>query len=297
MRWDEVAARQGGVISRGQLRDAGLSKSTVTRMAVRGELGPLLEGVFLVRGAPTTRLSLTWAAVLGTHGVVGFESAAHLWRQRDEPPERVHVCVDHDVRSHAESWVVLHRVVLPSWARTHRGALPITSRSWTVLDLVATARRETEATQLLDRGLQQRWVSPRDIDERLAGAKGRIGNARLRRLREQLGDGAQAASERRLHTILREGGLTGWIANFAVALFDDRFAVVDVAFPDWALAIEVDGWAHHSDVDRFRRDRHRQNALVTLGWTVLRFTWADLTQRPGYVLATVRELGAHRSTG
>ena len=36
-------------------------------------------------------------------------------------------------------------------------------------------------------------------------------------------------------------------------------------------AIEVDGMAHHVDVDRFRRDRRRQNALVALGWTVLRF--------------------------
>ena len=207
--------------------------------------------MFLVRGAPVTRLALVWAAVLGTDGVVGFESAAHLWRQIDEPPDRVHVCVDHAVRSHAPPWMMLHRVVLPSWARTYRGALPITSRSWTVLDLVAVARRESDGVRLLDRGLQQRWVSPRDIDERLAGAKGRIGNQRLRRLRENVGDGAQAASERRLHGILREGGLTGWVPNFAVALFDDRFAVVDVAFPEWMLAIEVDGWAFHHDVDRF----------------------------------------------
>jgi hypothetical protein len=57
------------------------------------------------------------------------------------------------------------------------------------------------------------------------------------------------------------------------------------------------GWAYHHDVDRFRRDRQRQNSLVALGWTVLRFTWADLTQRPAYVLATVRDLGALKSTG
>jgi very-short-patch-repair endonuclease len=54
------------------------------------------------------------------------------------------------------------------------------------------------------------------------------------------------------------------------------------------LAIEIDGWAYHSDVDRFQRDRRRQNVLVALGWTVLRFTWADLTQRPGYVTAAIR---------
>ena len=297
MTWAEVASKQGGVISRHQLLIAGLSSSAVTRLVDRNELDVMHQGVFLVRGAPVTRLAQVWAAVLGTDGVVGFESAAHLWCQIDDPPVRIHICVDHAVRSHSPHWIALHRVVLPTWARTYRGALPITTRSWTVLDLVAVARRESDAVRLLDRGQQQRWVSPRDIDERLAGAKGRIGNQRLRRLREGVGDGAQAASERRLHRILREGGLAGWEPNFAVALYDDRFAVLDVAFPEWMLAIEVDGWAFHHDVDRFSRDRARQNNLVALGWTVLRFTWADLTQRPGYVLAAIRELGAQRSTG
>jgi very-short-patch-repair endonuclease len=54
----------------------------------------------------------------------------------------------------------------------------------------------------------------------------------------------------------------------------------------------VDGMAHHVDVDRSRRDRARQNDLVGLGWTVLRFTWADLVERPGYVTATIRRLVA-----
>ena len=173
MTWDEIAARQGGVIGRRQLQAGGQTKSAVTRQVDRGELGLVLEGVFLVRGAPFTRLAAVWAAVLATDGVVGFETAAYLWRQLDEPPDRVHVCVPHAVRSHAAPWIVLHRVVLPTWARTQRGALPVTTRSWTVLDLVATTRRESEATRLLDRGLQQGWVSMRDLDQRLAGAKGR----------------------------------------------------------------------------------------------------------------------------
>ncbi|MFN2535890.1 MAG: endonuclease domain-containing protein, partial [Pseudonocardiaceae bacterium] len=60
------------------------------------------------------------------------------------------------------------------------------------------------------------------------------------------------------------------------------------------LAIEVDGWAWHSDVDRFATDRRRQNALVLAGWTVLRFTWNDLTCRPEAVIAQIRAtLPAH----
>jgi very-short-patch-repair endonuclease len=55
-----------------------------------------------------------------------------------------------------------------------------------------------------------------------------------------------------------------------------------------AIAIEVDGWAFHHSPERFQRDRTRQNDLVALGWTVLRFTWGDLVERPGYVVAAIR---------
>jgi very-short-patch-repair endonuclease len=103
-----------------------------------------------------------------------------------------------------------------------------------------------------------------------------------------LGDGAAAESERSLHRILRAAGIQTWIPNYQVWAAGDLIAVVDVAVPQRRLAIEVDGMAYHVDVERFRRDRSRQNALVELGWTVLRFTWADVSERPGYVTGLVR---------
>jgi very-short-patch-repair endonuclease len=54
------------------------------------------------------------------------------------------------------------------------------------------------------------------------------------------------------------------------------------------VAIEFDGWAHHSDVERFRADRQKGNALVRAGWRLLRFTWHDLVNRPRYVIAEIR---------
>ena len=50
--------------------------------------------------------------------------------------------------------------------------------------------------------------------------------------------------------------------------------------------------AYHTDVDRFQRDRSKQNALIALGWTVLRFTWSDLIERPGYVIGLLTRLAA-----
>jgi very-short-patch-repair endonuclease len=86
--------------------------------------------------------------------------------------------------------------------------------------------------------------------------------------------------------------LRDWVANYPVWHDGELVGVVDVAIPERRIAIEVDGMAYHVDTERFQRDRTRQNALIALGWTVLRFTWADLTQRPGYVAATVQRLAA-----
>lgn len=94
---------------------------------------------------------------------------------------------------------------------------------------------------------------------------------------------AASDAERKAIVLLRNAGLTGWRTHHVVNGYE-----LDFAFPEHRLAVEVDGWAWHRDVERFRRDRQRQNALVLAGWTILRFTWHDLTQRAGEVIAVIR---------
>ena len=90
-------------------------------------------------------------------------------------------------------------------------------------------------------------------------------------------------AERILHQLLRDAGIGGWKANYRVGGYR-----VDVGFPAQKVAIEVDGFAFHSDPDAFQIDRRRQNDLVLLGWQVLRFTWLDLTAYPDRVIALIR---------
>jgi very-short-patch-repair endonuclease len=112
---------------------------------------------------------------------------------------------------------------------------------------------------------------------------GAYGATRIGALLAAAADRADSAAERRLIAILRGAGLTGWQRGVSFERWE-----IDFAFPAAKLAIEVDGWAYHSDVDRFRADRRKGNALVRAGWKLLRFTWHDLTNRPQYVLAEIR---------
>ena len=287
MSWSVVARGQSGAITRDQLRAAGVGDDQIDRFIAGGSLERHANGVYLVRGAPVTYLARVWLAVLATAGIGGFDTAAYLWGVLDTVPSRVHVVVPHERRVHIPSGVRLYRVPAPERARTVLDGIPITTRSWTVLDVLGRMR-ETAAHRFADRALQQRWITPDDIRCRLAAFPGRTGNRLLRLIVAQSADGAAAESERLLHQILRRAGLTGWRANVPVYGGAQLVAVLDVAFSGAKVAIEIDGWAFHTDVDRFQRDRHRQNALQALGWTVLRFTWADLTTRPDYVVATIR---------
>ena len=64
--------------------------------------------------------------------------------------------------------------------------------------------------------------------------------------------------------------------------------MVDLAFVAERVAVEVDGWAYHVDPDRFQGDRSRQNRLTAAGWIVVRFTWADLVEKPDEVVAMIQ---------
>jgi very-short-patch-repair endonuclease len=68
----------------------------------------------------------------------------------------------------------------------------------------------------------------------------------------------------------------------------ERFvAEVDLAYPQWKIAIECDG-SVHLDANVRERDLARQNDLVLVGWTVLRFSWDRVRARPELVLSEIR---------
>ncbi|NED67277.1 DUF559 domain-containing protein, partial [Streptomyces sp. SID10244] len=81
----------------------------------------------------------------------------------------------------------------------------------------------------------------------------------------------------------QRSNVTGWVTNLPVGGY-----ILDLAIPEHKIAIEIDGFAYHSDAEAFQHDRERQNDLIANGWTVLRFTWHDLTTRPQWVLAQIR---------
>jgi very-short-patch-repair endonuclease len=89
-----------------------------------------------------------------------------------------------------------------------------------------------------------------------------------------------------VRALLAEGTLPAPQLQFRV-LLPDGPVVLDAAWPDVRLAVEFDGAAFHESPEDRERDLRRDVALAALGWVVLRFSYADVTERPRKCAAQV----------
>lgn len=61
------------------------------------------------------------------------------------------------------------------------------------------------------------------------------------------------------------------------------FAVVDLADASHGIVLEAEGFEHHGTRAGLQRDCERYTLLASLGWIVLRFSYADVMGRPDWV--------------
>lgn len=275
------------MFSRPQAQRAGLSNYRLASAVARHELVAETPQVFRLASAPPDVTARDWVAWLGagSGAVMAAWSAAR--RHGLESPVPL-PCVSVPPHRHIRRpGVVVLRDELPDVDVQFRSAALVTTVRRTVFDALRLLDDQA-AERWLDRALQQRWTTLDDLRRRVHSWAGRHGAPRLSRLVAGASCGARSAAERLLVAILSTCGVSGWRYNVCVRVPGGE-VVLDAALLRVRLAVEVDGRAWHSDVERFQRDRTRQNFLVTAGWTVLRFTWEDLRYRPDRVAAQVRE--------
>jgi very-short-patch-repair endonuclease len=59
--------------------------------------------------------------------------------------------------------------------------------------------------------------------------------------------------------------------------------LVDFFWPTKRLAVEADSYTYHSMPSTFDRDRERDQQLTLAGYTVVRFTYQQVTRQPALV--------------
>ena len=218
--------------------------------------------------------------------MASHRSAAWLWGLADEHTLEVTVPKS---RSPRLSDAVVHRRHLPPSVTCRRRGVPVTNPLRTLVDLAAVFDVEL-LDQALDRGTASRLFTDAAVEAELSrwSRRGLPGTALLRQrlsLRDASSSRPASALERRMGRLLRVAQIPPPDREHPVMAGAYR---LDFAWPEQKLAVEVDGYASHSSTQAFQRDRSRQNALVVAGWTVLRFTWDDVSNQPEKVAQHIR---------
>ena len=273
----------GGFATRAALLSAGVGRRGLEAAVTDGRLRRVSRGVYTV-GLADGIAHLTGASV-ALRAVVSHDSAATLWGLELAHTPGQCVTVPRNRARAAYAGVMVQRADLED--TVVRGGLRVTTPLRTVLDCAATldlAHAVVVAGSELRAGLLT-------VDE-LRSAAGRTRGRRataVRRVVALVDELSGSVLESLLRVLLVEARLplpeTQWVLRDADGRFVGR---VDFANPGVRLLIEADGFEFHRERADYRKDRRRANAYCRADWSLLRFTWEDVTMDPDYVIEAVR---------
>lgn len=281
----DLARRQRGLVTREQLYDPGVSRRTLARQVQTGAWQAHGKSVLTLPGTPDDLATRSRVVARRVPGAVltGPSAAVLLGRG---PWDGLDLGLRPWVLARPMRGVAAHFLTHPGARVISVEGLPVVDAQTAIVDLLRLLPL-SRARTLAYRAVQTRALSVADLQAAQARLTRHAGAGQLRTLSSDVSAGAHAESERLLIEHVQQAGITGWVANLAVNL-GGWIMYVDLGFGEAKLAVEVDGRAWHSDAGRFQADRTRQNALTRAGWTVLRFTWEDLTRRPRQVIRQIR---------
>ena len=278
----ELAAAGHGLVSRRDALAAGVCESALDRRIRAGTLVVEQPGIYRLAGVVPTLDLRQRAAVLaaGEDAVLSHRSAARLHGLVDDGVEAIDVTVS-STRLPRLREVTVHRSLdlQPCHVRLLDG-VRVTTVERTLADLgdVVPPHRVAWA---LERAVIERlttWERATSILDEIGG-RGRNGRGALRAaLAEWPFDGRPPDSvlEVALARLLARNDLPMPTFQHEVRHHGRFVARVDAAWLDRMIVGEVDGHHAHAGSEQFKRDLRRQNELVRLGYTVLRWSWDDV---------------------
>lgn len=259
-----IAARQHGVVSVGQLRAAGLSRTAIRRRVESGRLYRLHRGVYAVGHPGISRYGRWMAAALacGEGAAVSHRSAAELWGLLESKGGPIDISVPSDAGRARRSGIRLHRrVTLAPKALTRRLGIPVTKPARTIADL-----RGRISGRDLRRAIRQAsvlgWPLGSGVDR----------------------DPTRSDLERDFLELCSRRELPAPEVNVRVGPHE-----VDFLWRKARLVVETDGYRYHRGRQAFEDDHARDLDLRARGYDVLHFSYRQVKREPGRVAAAVRD--------
>lgn len=261
-----------------------------------GRYERLLPTIDKLGGAVETWEQLVVAALLwaGAGSAASHRCAGALWGFDGCPRGPVDITTPRNLRSQDAAHIVIHRYnTLLGEEVSTLGPVDLTAPARTLLDL-ATVVPPARLEIAMDSALRRRLVTLPELRLTLSlnARRGRRGVRSFRAalaVRDDSYVPPHSPLERKLARLIQEAALPDPLRQYPVIENGREIYRIDFAYPDQMLAIEVDGWEHHSDRISWSKDRRRGNVLTMRGWRVLHFTYEDITKDPLGVIQAVRE--------
>jgi len=287
-----------GVISSAELRECGLTYRMIERRVHCGRLHRVHRGVYAVGHPVLAARAAAWAAVLATAGWLSHRWAAATWHMITWPLGPVHIVTTTKRRS-TPTLRVHHSRTLTLDDLTHdpQHGLPVTTPMRTLQDCAATETphrlerlcHRADHLRLIDANQTGNSRRLKDVLQSLVGTGPQITRNDFEELFLEIVANASLPQPLVNHIVLGEEVDFYWpehrLVNHIV-LGEE----VDFYWPEHRLIVETDGAATHLTRAAFENDRRRDAKLTRAGYRVIRFTWWQLTNEPGLVAATVRDL-------
>jgi very-short-patch-repair endonuclease len=280
----EVADRAWGRIHWSQLCDLGIARGTISLWAADGYLHEKLPGVYAV-GHRSGSVEAEFAEALlyaGPGAMLSHQTGAWWWGLTDRKPQVIHVTTPRRCCSQPNVKVHGRRKLDRVWHKD----LPVTPLPQTLLDCAAQSPLEDVRYFLAE--ADYHWRVRLDEVAEIAG-RGRRGSARLREaLAVHWPDLARTQSppEREVLFLIEAAGLPRPQVNVRICGLK-----VDAYWPEYKVAVEIDGGQGHGTERQVARDHGRDLTLRSAGIVVRRYARHQVRWEGPRVLADLRAAG------
>ena len=272
-----IAARQHGVVSYRQLLGIGIGKNAISRRFRNGQLHRIHRGVYAVGHSALSPEGHWIAAVLAVGpGVItaapiltawgaalSHRSAAELWELLPRRGDSVDVVVPGNGGRRRRTGIRVHRSrTIATGEVTLRRGIPVTTPARTIADL-----RGAVTPRLVRRATRQ------------AEILGLLNGSGI------VTDRTRSDLERDFLRFLRHHRLPPPEVNVGVGRW-----IVDFLWRSDRLVVETDFHAYHRGTVAFEDDHQRDLQLRRLGYSVHRYTGAQLRSHPAEIAAELSEV-------
>ena len=278
-----MAERQHAAVTLAQLMLFGLGKAAVAKRAKDGRLYRIHRGVYAVGRPQLTEHGKWMAAVLayGPRAVISHRSAAALLGIRRDNRAKTDVTLPaRSVRPRPRIEVHASTTLDPADVTTVDG-IPCTTVARTLVDLGdVVPRRAVE--RAVDQAELLRLFDLRAVEDALDRAGRRRGAGLLRAVLADYEEPTitRRELEERFLALCRSASLPSPSVNAWITLSEGVAYQADFLWREHKLIVETDGRDVHTTRKAFEHDRERDQRLTLAGFTVVRFTWRQVTREP-----------------